>query len=210
MLVRETNPSYIPKTPIMIEIVNIRHVKPHRHNDAIEFIYCMSGSVKMTIAHQKINIYENELVTVDHDDIHYMTADTDNIVLIIHIDLKNIRHQWEDIQYIFFSCATGLARPDQKRAMEEIYDIMMALAYTYMTQRESAVQVYKNMSDRLIDILLEKFCWFSVEGLTSEENEKYRSRLNNIGAYIQKNYKEKITISQLAKHEFIGRIPKIV
>lgn len=199
MLVKEITPTYIDHTPVMIELLNIRHIRPHRHSDAIELLYCLEGNLRITIAHEDISLATGEIVTVDHDDIHYVTADEDNTVLIIHIDMKNVGHKWQDIRYIFFSCATKLCKPHQQDALHSVYDIMLIMAYTYFSRAKNSEETLRCMSMRLVDILLEKFSWFAVEGFTAEENKKYRSRLNYISAYLQQHYQEKITISQLAE-----------
>ena len=203
MIIKKCTPPYFPGSPLAIEVVNIRHYAPHRHTDAIEFVYCFSGRLEVTIAHQRLLLLANEMVTIDHDDIHYMTSDQDNMTLIVHIDLKNTSCKWSDIKYIFFSCATILYKPHQEKALELIYDILISSAYIYAAQKEDALKYYKSIGNMLIDILIEKFCWFSVEDLTAEENSKYRDRLNNICTYVQRNYKNKITISQIAREEYI-------
>lgn len=203
MPVKDITPTYIHGTPISIELVNIRHICPHRHCDSIEILYCLRGTLTMTIAHEELCLAPGEIVTVDHDDIHYVTANTDNAVIILHINMKDINRNWQDIQYIFFSCATALCKPHQQKPMHDIYDIILTLAYTYYSQINSANEnrqkEIRHMSIRLVNLLLEKFSWFSVEGFTAEENEKYRSRLNDISAYLQQNYQNKITIPQVAQ-----------
>lgn len=49
----------------------------------------------------------------------------------------------------------------------------------------------------LLDLMVEKFSWFSLEEL-NESDIKYKDRLQKIVAYVSENCKQKITIAQLA------------
>lgn len=199
MLVKDMLPSYIEGTPISIEILNIRHISPHRHCDAIEFVYCFKGNLKITIAHQNdLPISSGDLALVDREDIHYITSDEDNCTLIIHINTSCFGNNCDDINCVFFSCATQLCREYQKHSLNQVINILLTIAYLYILNGNNSLRELRQLTDRLVRILLSKFRFFSVEGLDSEENEKYYKRLDAIIAYIQCNYNQKITIAEIA------------
>lgn len=210
MLVKDIHPTCINGTTISIEVLNIRHIRPHRHCDAIEFIYCFKGNLRTTLAHKKdLAISAGELVLVDHDDIHYISADEDNCTLIMHIDTECFYSMFDDINCVFLSCATRLCRPYQKEALNQIIGNLLTITYLYHSNMENIhhndpCNKIKNLTSRLIEILLKQFRWCSVEGLDSDENEKYNNRLDNIIAYIQNNYFEKITIVKVAEQVYMA------
>lgn len=198
----EINPEYIKDTGISIEILNITFIKPHRHPSAIEMIYCLKGSFTIQIAHESITCYAGQMVTADHCDIHYISADEDNVSIIVHLDISNTHYSNDEMRAILFSCSTALIRDNQIPYLNEIYDKILAMAYIYSSHQKDPSDALHNLKQirlDMIDLLVQKFSWYSVLGFTLEENEKYRERINAISLYIQDNCREKITLAKIAK-----------
>lgn len=204
MAIKEEQPNYIGNTPLAVQIMNVQHYEAHRHSAAVEFLHCFSGSATAVIAHETIPLRQGELVAVEHENVHAVYSDEDNLLMSVHLDLTRIPYPWEEIQYVFFSCATRMCRPHQRSAMEQIYDLLIGIAFLYAEKDRYPHSCYQQIANILAQVFIENFCWFSIEELTSEENDKFRGRLNRIITYIQQNYKEKITIAQLAKREYIN------
>lgn len=88
MKIKNETPTYIPDTPVSVTIASVRQYIPHYHSDAMEFVYCLNGSVNFTIAHENMTLKTGEIVLVEHDNVHSISSDTDNIIMLIHIDTK--------------------------------------------------------------------------------------------------------------------------
>ena len=197
-LVETIEPNYIKGTGVSIEMLNIRYQTPHRHRYCLEMICCLEGSVRVTIAHETMVLKQSEMVTADHDDVHYIESEEDNKTLIIHIDLDNPKHDRDEIDATMFSCATELASKHQLPYLEKIYDTILSLAYIYASGNIDDYDI-DQIKNNLIDIMVERFSWFSVMELDTDENEKYRERLNALSLYVQRGCKQKLTLGELSK-----------
>lgn len=205
MNIKNTIPEALSDIPISAKLMNIRHCNSHMHENSLELLYCLSGHLNLVSAHMDyLQLHENELLLLDRSDIHYAWSDADNTILAVHIDLTGYPLYSERIKYLFFSCATFLCKPEQQASMDKITDLMLAAAYVRYSDAYNPDSAYKKLYDALSAVLVDEFNWFSVENLTSSENEKYRERLEGILKYVQLHYDEKITVSQLAKLYYIN------
>lgn len=138
MLVKDYEPDYIMHTPLSIEITDVRHYHAHRHKNAVEFIYCISGSVVIRIAQEDLILKEGQVVTIDHDDIHFMHSDAKNILLIVHLNMASVAGNWESVKYIFISCASYYCKYYQKDDIDKVCDLLLTAAYIYLSKKRTA------------------------------------------------------------------------
>ena len=76
-LCKTIKPDYIPGTGLQAQLLNIRHIQPHRHNDAVEMMYCLQGHVWGHIAHDELHLRTGDFVTFDRDDARNIMGDKD-------------------------------------------------------------------------------------------------------------------------------------
>ncbi len=195
---------YIAGTPVNIAIANIRNYNLHCHENAMEFAYCLSGSAVFNIAHEHMILNEGEVVLIEHENFHSIQADSDNIILLFHIDIKNCIYPWEKIKYMYFSCATKLCKPHHIPHLQKIYEALLTASYIYASRDTHFTESYNKIANILLDLVVNYFTWFSIETFTSEDSKKFKNRLDRILSYVQKHYNEKITLSQIAQNEYIN------
>ena len=204
MDIQEEKIRYLHGSPLGIRIYSVRHYRPHFHPHTLELLYCLEGQVSIVAGHQRVSLSRGEIFTVDCTDIHFLYADGENLLVSLYIDLTRVKVSWETLRYVFFACETMKYRDYQIAPMREVQDILLALAFHYSSGEKKEAPVYSRTADRLIDILLRYFDWFNYLNPYPDSNEQTRERFHRISAYCQKNYMNKITISQLAKAEYIN------
>lgn len=222
MNIKEKKINYINDFPCEARLCRIKADEPHFHSKELEFIYCLEGEVTLTAGHQNVVIQAGEIFSVDFRDIHYLKSDVDNLVLIAHLNLAKLDMPWENLEYVFFSCESCHCHPYQRKAMEEVKDILLTTSYALHSfenaNREAiprignsslsldfiAADEIKRASNRLLDIMLKYFNWFNYNAQDDYTNTEAYTRYYNILAYCNKNYMNKITISQLAEREHIN------
>lgn len=204
MILQKTNPDFLNGMPFTIQINNIRHSDVHYHPNAIELLYCLRGNASVKIDNESYIITKGEFVLIEQQNIHCIFSDNDNLFLSMHIDLKKTPYQYETIRYFYFACMTRYCYKWQQNALQEICGTLISAAYLQLTGPPLTHEQCFEISDKLVTLLVDYFGWFTVSGLTPDENQKYVNRLNNTLTYIQKNYNKKITLRQLAKNEFIN------
>lgn len=212
MDIREEIIDFMGESPIAVKIYGVRHYEPHFHPHSLELIYCVDGKISITAGHQHVTLSKNELFTIDCTDIHFLHSDEDNVIISLYIDLTRVHADWEYLRYVFFACETAGHQGYQSKPLQDVQDILLSIAYlsacetgvSSFTAEKDADVVYTDMANRLVDILLEYFDWFYDINTFSNSNDQIKERFYSITSFCQKNYMDKITISQLAKAEHIN------
>jgi AraC-like DNA-binding protein len=195
---------YISGSTLSVKIRNIRHYKPHVHNDALELLYCLKGSINVVSGHERVTLSAGEVFSIDHMNIHCLYSDEDNIVVSFYLDLTNAKQDWEYVKYIYFDCNSQSVEPYQIAAMDEIKDNILLTAYLSLEMPALSENVFTELSDRMLDLLLNYFDWFNTAQTYWDATEDMKARFHRIVIYCEKNYMRKITIRELAEMEHIN------
>ena len=198
-LCKTIKPNYIPGTGLQVQLLNIRHIQPHRHNDAVEMMYCLQGHVWGHIAHDELHLRTGDFVTFDRDDAHNIMGDKDNLCLVVHLDLSHPSYTHDELFETIFSCTTHPKYTRHPEEVQRVCDVLLAVIYVASEGQENAADICEEIRLNLTDLLMKKFSWFSIEEWYREGDDKYADRLRMILKYILNNYRSKITISELSK-----------
>ena len=138
-------------------------------------------------------------MTFDRDDAHNIMADKDNLCLVVHIDLNHPNYTREEVFETIFSCTTHPKYTRHPEEVQRVCDVLLAAMYVVSERQENAAVICEDIRLNLVDLLMNRFSWFSIEGWYEEGDDKYADRLRMILKYILNNYRSKITISELSK-----------
>ena len=190
---------YRNEAPFTVNVVNARHIPVHRHEKELEIIFCMSGSATIITAHDRLEIHPNEIVTLDYEDIHCIYSDVDNKLVIFNVDLSQSDiYPWEDLRYRYFTCYTHSVRSYNRNYHDRVRAILLASAYLYASGKKYKKEEYMDVYERLLKLLVNGFSWPYREDVDAEMNDEIKERINNVHTYLQQNYMNKITISELS------------
>ncbi|MDO4176773.1 MAG: helix-turn-helix domain-containing protein, partial [Bacillota bacterium] len=203
MIIQEPKIRYIEGLPFEAELCKIKKQFPHRHTTELELVYCLEGTVHLIAADQDYMLTPGQVHSIDFYDVHYLNGSDDNLTLIFHLDLSKLP-EWEELRYIFYACESNHCFPYQEHAMNQIKDIILALSYLYFTGNRAGEDCSTAVRN-LDDLLLQYFNWFNYENQDEYMNSELFERFTRVLKYIGKNYREKITVSQLAEREHMNR-----
>ena len=204
ILCEKTDPDYIPGTGIQIQLMNIRHLKAHHHDDVLEILYCLKGCVRGHIAHDYLELSAGDLVTFDRDDVHNVLADEDNLCLVVHIDLNHPNYTYYEMHNSFYSYTTHpkyVRYPDQ---VSKVCDLLLAAAYEAPSDDDDRTEKCELIRLNLVEMMQKYFLWFSLEDSPAEGLDKYADRFHQILGHIMDNYKNKITLANLAETLYLN------
>lgn len=209
--------------PFDARLCKIRKVLPHMHSSAIEYIYCLRGSLNFVAADQVDRIEAGHLRSIDMRDIHYLYSDDDdNLTLIVHLDLSRLK-DWPELKYVFFTCESDLCRPYQREAVNKVRDYVLSMALAHFAKGSEHILPESSLfaeccsmpqfsedeimanAEELMAIMLKYFNWFNYESLDDYINNDLYERYRRILAYCINNYNQKISVSELAAREHINR-----
>lgn len=204
MKVHEYRIDYKSSLPFQAELTRVSNIIPHRHKSELELVYCLEGTVNLEAADQNATLHAGQLHSIDFADIHCLWSDDDNVTLIFHLDLERMSN-WKYLRHIFFACESLHLYPYQEQAMQQVKDTVLALSYEYLSGDLTPTERFEAPLQRLIDILLQYFNWFNYENQDDYMNIELYERFHRVLSYCIENYKDKITVSQLAQQENINR-----
>lgn len=202
MLTKIEIPKYICGTPISVKFKNIKHEEAHYHPEAIEFLYCFSGRGKIKIDNELHAFSAGNILLIEHENIHAIFSEEDNLIMSLHIDLKQTQYEWEKIRYYYYACMTQYNSGHE--GLKKVENLLLCVAFLYVTNQIELKLRSKDICENLTRLMISNFSYFTVNDLLLEDNVKYTHRLNNVLTYIQKHYTEKITLNEISKNENIN------
>ena len=191
--------NYKNDSPVSIEICNIRHTPAHFHSSDLELVYCLEGEVNIRRNHAIVTLKKGQLFTIDFEDIHCLFSDTDNLLIMMHIDMKKLHTPWEYIQYIYFSCEDEYCQPSHLPALQQVKNLILAAALLYTKNNGLPPNQNDRFVNKITDILMEHFDWFNLFTNAPNNNNDIRKRFQAISKYCRTNLRKKVTIADLAK-----------
>lgn len=190
-------PDYKEGCPVNISIQNIRHTSVHRHLFDTELVMCLNGEVNVKCNHEVFHLKPGQIANVDTEDLHCLFSKTDNITVILHINLKSVSIPWSELEYSYFACQDFYIQEYQTSALFKIKSIILSAACLYAANGNLSQEGATQIGNQIISILVEYFDWFNYRDYHSVTNDELRKRMQTIFSYCFKNYAQKIKISDL-------------
>ncbi len=195
-IVRET---YKDGIPFSISLINAKHYPAHIHDKEMEIVLCLQGEANVVTAHDTFHVAENQMITLDQQDVHCIYSDSDNLLAIINLDLtKSEVYPFEDLKYRFLTCTTESLRTFHRTYHKTVHKIITSLVYDYACGMRLDRDEYISIYEHLLHLLVDSFSWPYKTDLDTETNPDVKNRLYKINKYVQQNYMGSITIAQLS------------
>lgn len=188
----------IGDTPVAINICNVKHSLVHYHQALLEMVLCVEGTVSIRCNEEIVTLKKGQLFTIGFNDIHCLYSDTDNIVIVFHININHAAMPVELLKCSSFACEDFDLESYQIKPMHHIKDIILATVYTYTKFNKLDSAKTTAACNTVADLLLKYFDWNNKINLTPNVNDELRQRFRAVLKYCEKNYMKRLTISQLA------------
>ena len=197
--------NYISKTPLAISMGDIRHTPPHIHSRAIEFVFCLKGTVSLVCNHQKIELQEGEMFTIDLEDLHCVFSDKENVTLTVHLDLSKVSMPFELWSQAYIACEDLSCEDFQIRHLEQMKYYLLSVAFAHAKAKEFNPEYAAKASDTIADYMYEHFDWISlISKNPPHDNKDLVDRFRTIYDYCYGHSEEKLRISMLAEKVHIN------
>lgn len=205
--------SYQGSLPFELAFLNIAEENKHCHRE-IEILLVLRGITHYQIYHTDYELNPGDLIIADVEDLHQIHDSSDDILLLsIHVDTGRFEHLYPNIRYMFFVCEECMEGPSGNRQLLQsklnlLKQHIAKMAFDYM-QEEADPALLTEDVNRLVSILVEHFQGFFMEDFqykTSQEDlsQEDLQRLCRITRFIMLNYREKITLDDIARMEHLS------
>lgn len=192
---------YPDKTNITCSFACDPHILPHKHDDSLEIIYCISGRVTVRCSNDRCSLDAGEFYIVNYDELHCIYSDAPCMFASIHIDLHNTTTSWEDCQKSFFS----LMENSNLSHYHHLQDLLITILILFCSQDAPDPVMCSKLVSTLIGYLSDHFNWFSNDDIPPSSREIYRDRFVRVVRYCYDNYTHKITLNDLAEIEHVNQ-----
>lgn len=203
-LAEERNIKFNRNLPVQAELMKIVHEDAHYHPDVIEVLVCLEGEVTIKVCNEDKVLRKGDTYAMDFSDIHCLYSDTDNIVLILHINGRTSGNIYNELRQCFLEFDTTNLNEMQRKPSYEIQDLMLAITQLLFINDEKNDKTVHTMAESMIRLFINYFDWLSFIPDPYYSNRQFHERCKRIMNYCLENYTQKITISQVAEMEHIN------
>ncbi len=196
--------SWIENTPLGVRIRNIEFVPTHIHENIVEMIFCLKGTVKFSYEFEEFNLSAGEFILVDKD-AHFLSGEKeDNICISFYINLEWFAEKYTYITSLLFVCEATResSKPYPTYYHKQMRGTLVAILF-YLSNHENADDDFQNTIingvEKIIDLLVHHFdlAFFYNPELILKKELMERSR--NMMVYLQSHSTEKITLETMAQ-----------
>jgi AraC-like DNA-binding protein len=190
--------------PVSIELANIKSYPIH-WNNCIEILYVLEDSLEVTINSGKYQLEKGEIEIINANEAHSIKSISKrNRVLIFHIDQYFFEKYYSDIEGMYFWTNTDIEGIQQSEEYETLRDYLSRILCEYVQKTENYDERIEQLLTDMLYFLLNNFNYliYEREDLRSEEADL--GRYHRITKYIASNYKENVTLKDIAEEEFLS------
>ncbi|PFO01476.1 hypothetical protein COJ85_17335 [Bacillus sp. AFS076308] len=186
---------------ITVSVMNNKSNLEHAHRD-IELIYMIKGQLQVKINHNSYNLNKSDFILVNSNEFHSFQSEKDNLFVVFHfnyLELSSLLGQ----KGLFFSCnsieQSNSSNSDMRMVIEELLSV-------YLQQRNDSEVESLEKTFKLITILklhyLKSTNQQEIQNLLF--NKGQNDRLSEIIEYIQSNYREPLSLEEVAGLHYIS------
>lgn len=179
--------------PLKMFIHNINYTMYHWHKD-IELVFVLDGEARFFVENQNYLLSQNDILLINSNTLHSSEYEKPNLILVLQIDPQYFENYYRGFSNILFDCkSVGLVKTDKYD------DIRKLLAEMMLVINRKQEAYYIRIQQLLFELILLLLKRHKRNELTNSKTIiKDNEQLSRIIKYIDENYKNNITLSDLA------------
>ncbi|RBP65963.1 AraC-like DNA-binding protein [Alkalibaculum bacchi] len=216
-IMQEKKIDFLENSPFHLKVHSIKRSSVHWHDNTLQIVLPLKGSVKVTSGYERLNVEEGDFVFLNHKYIHSISSSSDAIVASIYINLDYFEDQFPYIKYMFFRSntfadegfeieSTNFEENIRREYKIRFRNVLINLVSDYINTNPTPELTIKKYEQQLIYALVYEFDWLQF----IKKNDGFVSsvqldRYHRILRYIDQNYDQKITLEDIVAEEFITK-----
>lgn len=195
---------YMPNIPLSVSFVNILGYPLHWH-DSIEILFVLKGSIAVTIENETYIVEEKEIEIININEVHSIkSSDKDNRVLVFSIDPKFLKKYYNDIDNVFFYTNSSEEGIQEREEYYVLRNYLSELLFEVIEKHDDYDDIVRESILELLYHLLNNFHYLFYDEESLKGDDVQLERYHRIAKYISNNYMEKVSLQDIAKHEFLS------
>jgi xylan 1,4-beta-xylosidase len=188
--------------PIHIFLHSVDYVTNHWH-DSIEIIFVLKGKVSVSVNDKRYHLNEKDIFLINANDIHSIQHQEDNLLLALQIPIPDLKNHIKDADSYVFSCKSFLFDESHQGEFNEIRALLAQMMWVINKEGEGYELQIQSLYFQLIYLLRKNFRDENVKE-NKISSQKHIDRLLRITSYVKDNFKQEITLNELAQIEFLS------
>lgn len=198
---KEMNVRYLNHLAMNAHFLEIESY-PINWKNTLEILFVLDGYIDVTIDHEVYRIEENELEIINPGEVNSISSDVKNRVLWIQIDPDFFANFYKDAHETFYYIDEDDSNKDSLK-YQKLKKYLSALVYEIAMRLEGYEEILEKTLLDLMFHLLNHFHYLYYEQEELKEDRGELARFHRIIKYLGKNYKEKVSLQEIAEMEFL-------
>ncbi len=204
-MIKEEEIEYPEGSPLSFRIYSVEHYHVHFHSDSLELILCLEGSVFIQNCSETRKLTAGQIYSIDMPDIHHLYSEEPNVIVSFYIRLSPFYSRWPELRHIWFACNPSNLSPVKRKALERIEELVLFTVYRTVSGETQAVTEAEKSALEILQLLIDYFNYYYFNKDAVSHNPDTIRRFNRIISYCQENYRNKITLSDIAENENLNK-----
>lgn len=188
---------------INVFLVRMAERSVHLHRD-LELGLIIEGSTRLHTGQDPVNLEKGDIYLINPMQPHEFSSPSGGaLILAIQLSPQLGEQFFPDASNIRFDCDVSL-----KKALEAetelfrlLWALSMELSCTYLSRTKNYEFRCLSLVSLLLQQLVERLPWSQLTGEDSLSTRQRAERIFAITDYIERNFKRKLLLSEIAKHE---------
>lgn len=196
--------SYDKEIPVNVSFVSVKEYPIHWHY-ATEIIYVIKGTLVIYINSVKYEIHEGQIEIINVDEVHRLYSnDSDNKVLVFHVDPYFFEKYYTDIENMFFYTKSSTQHSQSSSEYDELRTYLSRILCEVVQKQEDYDEEIVSILVNLLYHLINNFNYLIYEKEELKEDVNLFQRYHSIYKYISNNYNANITLQDIADKAFLS------
>lgn len=184
--------------PIKIFMHRLGSVQKHWHQ-SLELLFVLSGRVNLVVGDRSYTLEEEDIFLINGNAIHGLQSE-DCVLVALQMNLGKLGLATEQLNDLYFVCNSQTS--DNHQAFITIKQIIANLIQSSHMKDEATDFHIKSLAYAFLSELIQHF---KVSKSSGEMiSQKHLTRLSRIMSYINDHYSEQLSLSQIAKEEYLS------
>lgn len=179
----------------------IYRIGQYRYNwhQALEILLVMKGRVEMSCGGKTVMMEEDDLILIDSNVGHASLArEEDSAAMVIHLEPEYLEEYYYPLKNWKFSGFTDSLTRNRKEALE-IRGAMASMMACGGSDNPGDRLLYEQELNRLLLLLFRLFPPARQADMELDRTEKQKDLMERLLEYVEKNYREKISLQDLSR-----------
>ena len=190
------------KQAFTLKLLEIQHLPTHQF-DGWKIHFVINGEINVNIESERHDLISEDIIVVNPMEIHSVSSNKDNLTMIMQIDRKQLEEMLkEDFQFRFNCNTTGAYSSREEKKYKKIKNLLIEMMMKAVNKSSSEFDMYRHFFD-LLTLLSSEFLIKNIFEKPQGQLIK-DEKIRRIMEYVNKNYKDQISLEEVAKKEFLS------